>query len=129
LAPYLVWNPDPGRVVGQARGAQFGENFVAAGPWNFPWGWPVSALRRNGSIGLLEVMMRSLVGLILGCLLTVAAAYIHDTTVAEGGRDGANALVNWDVAAREWDRVKAGLQTAWERVQTLDDRKSTKSGA
>ena len=73
--------------------------------------------------------MRSLVGLILGCLLTVAAAYIHDTTVAEGGPAGANALVNWDVAAREWDRVKAGVQTAWEKVQTLDDRKSTKSGA
>ncbi len=73
--------------------------------------------------------MRTFVGLILGCLLTVAAAYIHDTAFAKGGADGANALVNWDVAARQWDRVKEGVQTTWEKVQTLDDRKSTKSGA
>jgi hypothetical protein len=77
----------------------------------------------------LEVMMRTFVGMIFGCLLTVAAAYIHDTTVAKGGADVSNALVNWDVAAREWDRVKDGIHTAWLKVQTLDERKSTKSGA
>lgn len=73
--------------------------------------------------------MRTFVGLILGCLLTIAAAYIHDTAFAKGGPDGPDALVNWDVAARQWDQVKAGVQTAWEKIQTLDDRKSTKSGA
>lgn len=73
--------------------------------------------------------MRTFVGIVLGCLLTIAAAYIHDTTVAKGGADGSDALVNWDVAAREWDRVKQGVNTAWQKMQTLDERKSTKSGA
>jgi hypothetical protein len=77
----------------------------------------------------MEVMMRTLVGIILGCLLTVAGAYIHDTTYAPGGAGGSNAIVNWTVAAREWDLFKQGIQTAWTKVQTLDDRKSTKSGA
>jgi hypothetical protein len=72
--------------------------------------------------------MRTFVGMIFGCLLTIAAAYIHDATVAKGGADASNALVNWHVAAREWEQVKQGAQTAWLKVQTLDDRKSTKSG-
>lgn len=73
--------------------------------------------------------MRTFVGIILGCLLTVAAAYIHDTTYAEGGANGSNAIVNWDVAAREWDLFKQGVESTWLKLQTLDDRKSTKSGA
>jgi hypothetical protein len=74
-------------------------------------------------------MMRTFMGMIFGCLLTIAAAYIHDTTVAQAGAEGSNALVNWDVAAREWERVKEGVHTTWLKVQTLDERKSTKSGA
>jgi len=73
--------------------------------------------------------MRTFVGIILGCVLTVAAAYIHDTSFAEGGTSGSNAIVNWDVAAREWDQFKQGVHTAWLKMQTLDERKSTKSGA
>jgi len=73
--------------------------------------------------------MRTFVGIILGCLLTVAAAYIHDTSFVEGGANGSNALVNWDVAAREWDLFKQEVHTAWLKMQTLDERKSTKSGA
>ena len=86
-------------------------------------------LDKRGRPGLVEVKMRTFFGIILGCLLTIAVAYIHDTTYAKGGEEGTNALVNWDVAAREWDQLKQGVQTAWAKVQTLDERKSTKSGA
>jgi hypothetical protein len=74
-------------------------------------------------------MMRTFVGIILGCLLTVAAAYIHDTTYARGGANGSNAIVNWEVAAREWNLFKQEVETAWLKMQTLDDRKSAKTGA
>jgi len=65
--------------------------------------------------------MRTLSGMILGCLLTVAVLYVHDTmvtsSVASGSAaQGAAQIVNWDVAARELGRVKDGLRTTWLRL-------------
>ena len=53
-----------------------------------------------------EVIMRMFFGMILGCLLTIAAVYIHDSMAvsAPNGMSAgtSNMIVNWNVAAREW---------------------------
>ncbi|MBC8036245.1 MAG: hypothetical protein H7X89_03405 [Rhizobiales bacterium] len=66
--------------------------------------------------------MRTFIGMILGCLLTIAAVYVHDSmatsTVAIGETAGTSrAIVNWDVAEREWGEVKENLNTAWLKLK------------
>ena len=72
--------------------------------------------------------MRTILGMIIGCLLTVAAAYIHDTATPSTTVGSSEKLVNWDVAAREWAHVKATAHTAWEKLQAINVKPS-KSGA
>ena len=67
--------------------------------------------------------MRTLFGMILGCLLTVAIVYVHDSmatsTVASGTTAGSsNAIVNWDVAALKWGQVEDGVHTAWLKLKS-----------
>ena len=66
--------------------------------------------------------MRTIFGMILGCLLTVAAVYIHDSmatsTVARGtATDSSRVIVNWDVAQREWGYVRESVHTAWLKLK------------
>ena len=66
--------------------------------------------------------MRTLFGMILGCLLTIAVVYVHDsmvtskvasvTTVSPSG-----AIVNWDVAASEWGQVSEAVRTTWQKLK------------
>lgn len=58
--------------------------------------------------------MRLFLGIILGALLTVAAAYIHDTTM--GSSASAQPLVNWDVASRDWQGVQASVREMSDRI-------------
>lgn len=65
--------------------------------------------------------MRTFLGIILGCLLTIAGLYIHDTMVTSTVASGASTaqgvqIVNWDAASHEWGRVKAEVHTAWVRL-------------
>jgi hypothetical protein len=92
-------------------------------------------LPAGGSVGGVEVTMRTFVGMLLGCLLTIAAVYVHDSvatsTVANGMKaDTSTMIVNWDVAARRWGDIKESVHTAWLKLQALDDSPSpTKSDA
>lgn len=66
--------------------------------------------------------MRTFLGIILGCLLTVGAVYIHDSmatsTVASGAlADSSRQIVNWDVAASEWGQVKENVHTTWLKLK------------
>lgn len=66
--------------------------------------------------------MRTFLGMILGCLLTVGVVYIHDSmatsTVASGSTAGASRqIVNWDVAANEWGQVKQNVHTTWLKLK------------
>jgi hypothetical protein len=74
--------------------------------------------------------MRTFIGMIFGSLLTVAAAYVHDTvaTSATNGMkaDASNTLVNWDVAAQKWNYVKETAHTAWLKLQSVHTPASTK---
>ncbi|HXG78175.1 MAG TPA: hypothetical protein VNJ31_02390 [Methyloceanibacter sp.] len=55
--------------------------------------------------------MRLLLGMILGALLTVGAAYVADSRVdpLQGGR-----MVNWDVVGQKLGELTADLRTLWE---------------
>ena len=66
--------------------------------------------------------MRTLIGMILGCLLTIGVVYVHDSmatsTVANETAAGTSrAIVNWDVAKSEWVEVKENVRMAWLRLK------------
>jgi len=66
--------------------------------------------------------MRTFFGMILGCLLTIAVVYMHDSmatsTVANGSSASASQqIVNWDVARAELGQVKSDLHTAWLKLR------------
>jgi len=56
--------------------------------------------------------MRLLLGMILGALLTVGAAYVADSRVdpLQGGR-----MVNWDVVGQKLGELTADLKTLWDK--------------
>ena len=62
--------------------------------------------------------MRIFFGMILGALLLAGGVYVHDsmqstdTQVAAENRN----IVNWDVAAHDWNALKARAHAEWTRV-------------
>jgi hypothetical protein len=59
--------------------------------------------------------MRLLLGMILGALLTVSAAWIYDS----GRSDQAGmqrTMVNWDVVSENWQAAKARVQQEWTQL-------------
>ena len=65
--------------------------------------------------------MRVFLGMILGALLLVAGVYIHDSqstsTVASGQSASDNrTIVNWDVAAADWNLLKQRAQDNWIKL-------------
>jgi hypothetical protein len=67
--------------------------------------------------------MRFFLGMILGALFLGAGVYIHDTmqtsTVANGQVAQANrTIVNWDVAAADWNALKARAQDDWTKLSS-----------
>lgn len=62
------------------------------------------------------------IGIILGVILTILGAYIHDsmaTGPASAGTPPATSqqLVNWNVASQKWTSVKQGVQATWNSLQ------------
>jgi hypothetical protein len=67
--------------------------------------------------------MRTFVGMILGCLLTIGVVYVHDamaTSTVANGTTTSRAIVNWDVAASEWGEVKENARTAWLKLKAYN---------
>jgi hypothetical protein len=67
--------------------------------------------------------MRVFLGMILGALLLVAGVYIYDSmqtsTVANGQVAQANrTIVNWDVAASDWEALKLRAKDDWIRISS-----------
>jgi len=67
--------------------------------------------------------MQTFLGMMLGALLLVAGVYIADSTstasvangeVAQNGRT----IVNWDVAANDWNAVKMRAHSDWIRLSS-----------
>ena len=67
--------------------------------------------------------MRVFLGMILGALLLVVGVYTYDSmqtsTVANGQVAQANrTIVNWDVAATDWNALKLRAHDDWIRLSS-----------
>jgi hypothetical protein len=67
--------------------------------------------------------MQLFLGMILGALFLVAGVYMHDSmstsTVAAGQVAQANrTIVNWDVAATDWNALKTRAQDDWIKLSS-----------
>lgn len=67
--------------------------------------------------------MQTFVGMILGALLLVGGVYVYDSmntsSVANGQVAAANrTIVNWDVAATDWGRLKTRAHDDWVRISS-----------
>jgi hypothetical protein len=67
--------------------------------------------------------MRTLLGMILGCLLTIGVVYARDSiatsdVAAGASSDTSRTIVNWDVAASEWGQVKDRANAAWLKLKS-----------
>jgi hypothetical protein len=67
--------------------------------------------------------MQTFIGMILGALLLVAGVYVYDSqstsTVASGQAASANrTIVNWDVAASDWNLLKRRAQDDWIKLSS-----------
>jgi hypothetical protein len=67
--------------------------------------------------------MQTFLGMILGALLLVCGVYIYDSmqtsSVANGQVAAGNrTIVNWDVAAADWDRLKTRAHEGWVRISS-----------
>ena len=65
--------------------------------------------------------MQTFIGMILGALLLVCGVYIYDSmqtsTVANGPATTTNrTIVNWDVAAADWQALKTGAHNLKNRA-------------
>ncbi|MBI3704729.1 MAG: hypothetical protein HY244_13005 [Rhizobiales bacterium] len=64
--------------------------------------------------------MRTLLGIILGGILTVGGAYLYDSHHAlEAANAPASAqrpLVNWDVVGNKWQKLSERARAEWVRV-------------
>ncbi|MBN8991169.1 MAG: hypothetical protein J0H42_23220 [Rhizobiales bacterium] len=65
--------------------------------------------------------MRTFFGMILGALLLTAGVYVYDSmntsSVANGQVAQANrTIVNWDVAATDWNALKTRAHQEWTRI-------------
>ena len=57
--------------------------------------------------------MRLILGMIMGCALTIGGAYVVDTTTSAAG---AKPMVNWDVVAKNWDDVSTLARAGWKKI-------------
>jgi hypothetical protein len=64
--------------------------------------------------------MRVLFGIILGCFLTVGAAYLYDSHNALQAENAPAAaqhpLVNWDTVSTKWEHFTDRARSEWNRL-------------
>jgi hypothetical protein len=63
--------------------------------------------------------MRFLLGIVVGVLITVGTAYIHDSsaTTSMSGPDGvASRMVNWEVVSRNVNDLSTNVRDDWDRL-------------
>jgi hypothetical protein len=57
--------------------------------------------------------MRLIIGIILGCALTVGGAYVADTVSIATAQP---VMVNWDVVAKNLDSVTTLARASWKKI-------------
>jgi hypothetical protein len=65
--------------------------------------------------------MRTFFGMILGALLLICGVYVYDSmrpsSVANGEvAQDTRTIVNWDVAARDWNLLKTRTREQWDKI-------------
>lgn len=65
--------------------------------------------------------MRTFFGMILGALLLICGVYVYDSmqtsSVANGQvAQSSRTLVNWDVAAEDWNALKIRAHQEWTKI-------------
>jgi hypothetical protein len=65
--------------------------------------------------------MRTFFGMILGALLLTAGVYVYDSMQTSSVANGqvaqdSHTIVNWDVAARDWNALKTRAHDDWIRI-------------
>jgi hypothetical protein len=73
--------------------------------------------------------MRIFLGMILGAILTIAAAYSSDVLTGRIGNSAAAAvddrpMVNWEVVGRNWHDFEASVREMAQRVQDQWSKRS-----
>jgi hypothetical protein len=67
--------------------------------------------------------MQTFFGMILGALLLVAGVYVYDSMQTSSVANGQVAqahrtIVNWDVAANDWQALKTRAHADWVRISS-----------
>ena len=66
--------------------------------------------------------MRVFLGMILGALLLTAGVYLYDSmstsSVANGQVQASRTIVNWDVAATDWEALKLRTKQDWTKISS-----------
>lgn len=65
--------------------------------------------------------MRFFLGMIVGCALTIAAAYLLDNRSTVASTDTPTTtverpMVNWDVVSRNWQQFSDRVRGEWRRL-------------
>jgi hypothetical protein len=58
--------------------------------------------------------MRFILGIIVGCAITVGAAYVADATSSSAA--AGKPMVNWDVVAKNFSSVTALAREGWKKI-------------
>lgn len=70
--------------------------------------------------------MRLILGMMLGAVLTVTAAYLHDSMrispAGDPAASAARAMVNWDVVETNWNSFKAKASAGWADLKARVER-------
>jgi hypothetical protein len=70
----------------------------------------------------MESGMRTFLGMVLGCVLTIGIVYLHDvrasSTVASSTTGiETRQIVNWDVAQANWNKVTDNVREAFVKLR------------
>ncbi|MES5488644.1 hypothetical protein QMZ05_38380 [Bradyrhizobium sp. INPA03-11B] len=65
--------------------------------------------------------MRTFFGMILGALLLICGVYVYDSMRTSSAANGemardARTIVNWDVAAHDWNLLKTRTREQWDKI-------------
>jgi hypothetical protein len=70
----------------------------------------------------MERDMRTFLGMVLGCLLTIGIVYIHDVRASSSVASSTTGvetrqIVNWDVAQANWNKMTENARHAWLKLK------------
>jgi hypothetical protein len=66
--------------------------------------------------------MRTFLGMVLGCLLTIGIVYLHDVRASSSVASNTTGIetrqiVNWDVAQANWNKMTDNVHQAWLKLR------------